>query len=214
MQTIKAYDDILAKKPNNLSSVLQARKDFDRLMNDKFPGWENKFTGDNVRANAIHDIRKAVNDFVAGELPDGNKFKALLSEQSHMYDASKAIAKNAGAKGAIDKSTGGAVVGTTSYFGGGGAIATIITSPATYAALATYGTYKVGKTIFTAPMIRKALTDILRKTQRTLSTGEINALRNAINGLPIVVSGIPRESRLRKEQKSRLGKNLTKQEIK
>jgi hypothetical protein len=205
-QTVKAFTDLLAKKPQTLSSVLQARKDFDKLMNDKFPGWASKFQGDNVRANAIYDVRKAANDFVAGELPEGNQFKYLLKQQSNMYRASERISVNAGAAGAIDPSkfqkltsvmrkhpwvtaeaaaAAGAAGGLSAmaHYGFGSGLVNTITSPAALSALALYGTYKIGKTVLTSQAVKKSLIKFLRTTETKLSPAEQKAVANTISFL-------------------------------
>lgn len=202
-QTIKAFTDILDKKPKTLSSVLEARKEFDKLMNDKFPTWASKFQGDNVRANAIYDVRKAANDFVAGELPEGNQFKALLKQQSNMYRAAERISINAGAAGAIDPSkfqkltsvmrkhpwvtaeaaaAAGAAGGLSAmaHYGFGSGLVNTITSPAALSALAIYGTYKIGKTVLTSQSVQKGLIQFLRATEKKLAPAEKQAVLKVV----------------------------------
>jgi hypothetical protein len=77
---LDGFMNILEKKPKKLSSVLEARKEFDKAI-ARWPFiWQ-----DVVRANAVRDVRTATNDFVAAALPQGNKFEALLEEQSKMF---------------------------------------------------------------------------------------------------------------------------------
>jgi len=84
--------NILDKKPNKLSSVLEARKEFDALMK-----YKNRKVFDRAGAvidQARKDVRDLANEFVSESLPEGNEFKLLLKKQTNLYRAAERIAKN------------------------------------------------------------------------------------------------------------------------
>lgn len=80
------------KNQKNLSGLLRARKNFDRIIEKKFPNIFNNLTTDAPRTNAVLDTRRAVNDFIANKLPQGNEFKMLLKKENLMFEAIKNIA--------------------------------------------------------------------------------------------------------------------------
>jgi len=86
------FMNILDKKPNKLSSVLEARKEFDALMK-----YKNRKVFDRAGAvidQARKDVRDLANEFVSESLPEGNEFKLLLKKQTNLYRAAERIAKN------------------------------------------------------------------------------------------------------------------------
>lgn len=87
----------LAKQEQTLDGVLAARKEFDKVIEKKFPNLLSGQAGDNIKRNAVLDIRRQANDFIADHLPDGHPFKDLLRKQSLMYEAVDNMAVN-GAK--------------------------------------------------------------------------------------------------------------------
>ena len=97
------FAKLVGEKPPTLSNLLEARKKLDQVIKQKFSNVFSKFSGDNVKANAIKDIRMAVNDFIADSLPEGNQFKALLKKQSNMYRAMDRIAEKSAPK--LDQSS-------------------------------------------------------------------------------------------------------------
>lgn len=201
----RAYDTVvddfvkvLSGKQNTLSSVLETRKEYDRLLKNI-----DKHAFDNtgsVKKQAAKDIRTAANDFVAEHLPDGNEFKALLKRQSNMYRAADNIALNAVPainKGQFSKlldaikthpfistEVAAGALGGAAHFGLGGVIASAITNPAAIMALGLYGTYRVGKAVVTSDTIRAGLIKFLRATENTLSPAEKRAVNNVILHLP------------------------------
>jgi hypothetical protein len=191
---------ILAKKSNKLSSVLEARKEFDNVVKTKFPNIFSKMNGDNVRAAAVRDVRMAANDFVANSLPEGNNFKELLKQQSNLYRAIERLAQNAAPT--IDKSkfqrlvglmrshpiltveaAGGLGAVAGAHLGIGASLAAALTSPVALGALLTYGTYRMGKTVLTSASVRNGLIKFLRATERTLAPEERAAVTTIINTL-------------------------------
>lgn len=183
-----------------LSDILKARKEFDKVMKSKFPNAFNKISGDNVRANAILDVRRAANDFIAGQLPEGNKFKALLKEQANLFQATRMIAKNTPAinPGVARRLMGffgkhpwvsAEVLGVAGGVGAmsagvGGAIVSTLTSPILLTGLALYGTVRVGKTIITSKMARTGMIKFLRATEKTLAPTEKAEILNVLAMLP------------------------------
>lgn len=82
-------------KKKDLDGLYQARKDFDRIVREKFPRVFDGSPSDNVTKNAILDVRREVNDFIANTLPKGNKFKKQLQQESRMFEAAENIAEQA-----------------------------------------------------------------------------------------------------------------------
>lgn len=104
----KTYDAVrdemvrqLGKQPKTLSGALKARKEFDKVINSKFPKLFAQEAGDDIRRNAVLDVRKTVNNFIADKLPEGDVFKEQLRAQNLMYDA----IENISAKGAKEVGT-------------------------------------------------------------------------------------------------------------
>lgn len=84
------FDKLVKKNGYTPSGLLQARKEFDRLIPDKklSPDIENGIT------QAIKVIRQGANDFIAKRVPDV-AVKDLLSKQSRLYDAMDTISEKA-----------------------------------------------------------------------------------------------------------------------
>lgn len=77
---------IAKKNGGKVSSLLDARKEFDRLVEESFPKlYENGKPTPNYFA--ITRTRQAINDFIEKELPEGFGFKESLAKQSGMYNA-------------------------------------------------------------------------------------------------------------------------------
>lgn len=192
---IDEFMKIKSNKPNTLSGLLEARKEFDRVIESKFPGLFDKIAGDNVRRNAVLDIRRAANQFIADKLPEGNPFKADLMRQSNMYKAVKNISDNAATlvdKNILDKalsavqkhplasllSGGVAVAGISS-----GLLASIISAPVVLGSIALGASYRIGKTIVTSTTLKKALAAFLKRTEKVLSASEKEAIQDIIKSL-------------------------------
>ena len=83
---------IVNKGDKNLRGLFEARKAFDRIIDKKFPRLFNDLVTDAPRTNAVLDIRRAANQFIADKLPAGNVYKALLHKENLMFEAIKNIA--------------------------------------------------------------------------------------------------------------------------
>ena len=197
------FAKIIGDKPPTLSNLLDGRKKLDQIIKQKFPTIFSKFSGDNIRANAVKDIRMAVNDFIADSLPEGNQFKALLQKQTNMYRAMDRIAEKSAP--ALDQSSiqritsvfkkhpwlsleaGGYLAGLGALsMGVGGAIADIVTSPAMIAGMVLYGSARVGKMVITSKMMKEGIINILKNPKTTLAKTERVALQNLVRALPDV----------------------------
>jgi len=192
---IDEFIKVVDKRPKTISELLEARKDFDRIVKQKFPKVFDRVAGDNVRANAIMDVRRAANDFIADQLPSANKFKDELLEVSDMFTANKNIAfKTADI---IDKTITDRLVRflrsrpeVTIATGGiltFGALTGLITSPVVLGSLIAFGSFKLGKLIITSKAVKQQLIRILRameKTGKKIDSRDRNAMQSVINQLP------------------------------
>lgn len=188
---IGQFEKLLEGKPRTLKSVLDARKEFDKLMQEK----KNVFKEGNVGSvlqQAQKDVRMAANDFIAESLPEGNSFKQLLKEQTNLFNAQKNIALNnvpSVSKGIIPRVIDLAkkhpiiTAELTLGAGFGGALLAGATNPIVLSALATYGTYKLGKTILTTKLVRDGLVDVLRGAEKVLSPAEAKSIQKTITYL-------------------------------
>lgn len=82
-------------RSKNISGLFRARKDFDAVVRQKFPRTFSGDASDNVTRNAILDVRREVNEFIASRLPAGNEFKEILRTEHLMLEAAENIAENA-----------------------------------------------------------------------------------------------------------------------
>lgn len=96
--TMETFMKVLKRKPQTLSGLLETRKEFDQIAKRSISGVFDKM---NPKSVAVQDIRRAVNDFIANELPEGNPYKAQLKEMSHMYTGVEYLSE----KGAKDVGT-------------------------------------------------------------------------------------------------------------
>lgn len=78
-----------------ISSLLDARKQFDTLVEENFPNLYDKGKPTNTYY-AVTRTRNAINDFIEANLPKDANFKASLQKQSLMYDAMDSLAPKAG----------------------------------------------------------------------------------------------------------------------
>ncbi len=86
--------DIAKKQKGKLGGLLDARKEFDRLVEENFPNLYE--AGKPTPAyNAITKTRNALNDFIEAKLPDGFGYKESLRKQSAFYDALDAMESKA-----------------------------------------------------------------------------------------------------------------------
>lgn len=85
--------DVIKKNKKNMTGLLDARQEFDRLVDKEFPRLYDS-ERDTVIKRAITDMRNEMNDFIADSLPEGAaKFKGKLRQQSLMYEAIENIAE-------------------------------------------------------------------------------------------------------------------------
>ena len=99
----KQYDAIIDEMVSNvdkknLSGLFEARQAFDKVIRQKFPRTFSGDVTDNVRRNAILDVRREVNEFIADNLPKGSPFKALLKQEHLMLEGAENIAEQAAQK--------------------------------------------------------------------------------------------------------------------
>ena len=177
------------KGKKKLSGLLTARKEFDKVIEQKFPNLLSGEAGDNIRKNAVFDVRRAANQFIADQLPDGNPFKQSLLKQTRMYRAIDNIAGKAvdqvdtnlvsRALNAIKRNQAVTTAGAIGVVGLGSGLIPILSNPLVLGTLAAGGTYKIGKKIVTSQMVRKAL----MKTLRTLEGQDKKAVRSLIDAL-------------------------------
>lgn len=185
---IDLYMEQLGKQKNVLEGALEARKQFDNIIEQKFPNLYNNPASDVVRVNAIKDVRRAVNDFIANKLPEGNEFKSALKQQSEMFTAIDRMAVKqyaAANKELLDQvssvfkrhpiATAAGLVGIGTTLS--------LSNPIVLASILLYGSYKVGKKVITMRNLAK----ILRTTQKVLNPQEkkainaiLRAMRNSI----------------------------------
>jgi len=182
----------LGKQKNNLSGLLQARKDFDKLIKQKFPKIFDKIGGDNVRSNAVMDVRRAVNDFIEVKLPEGNPFKSQLKQQSDMYIAAKNISENTAKLvdiGATQRvisllRQNPVVAGVTGGILTFGALQGLLVNPLVLGSLLTIGTVKVGKEIITSKALKRGLIKILNAIDNGVIKSTNSVLdKQAIQGI-------------------------------
>lgn len=76
---------IAKQKGGKISNLMEARKDFDALVEKQFPTLYDR-TNAPMR-NAITKIRNTMNDFIEEGLPDGLGYKESLAKQTRLYDA-------------------------------------------------------------------------------------------------------------------------------
>lgn len=181
---VDKFIKIIDKKPKTISGLLSTRKEFDQVIKKKFPHIFDKIGGDNVRANAVFDIRNAANKFIADKLPKGNTFRADLFRQSDMFTAAKNISNNAVSlidttrvsRGldVIKKHPAVSILGAAGIGAGisSGTIVSILSSPITLGAIVAGGSMKLGKEIITRKKLRDSLILFLNNAKRELSESE------------------------------------------
>lgn len=106
----KAYDAVInefvsfiGKGKKNTLDLFDGRQAFDSYITGKFPNaFKKDPTGqfvdpkDNIRYNAILDVRRAANEYISDLLPVNNPYRSALRRESYLFDAIKRVAeKNA-----------------------------------------------------------------------------------------------------------------------
>lgn len=106
-QAEKVYDAVIDAlitevKQGNTKALFEARKSFDKL-----PAVQKLLSssplGENLRRQAVLDVRRAANDYLQELLPEGDEFRAILKEESLLFDAINNLATKYG-KDALTKS--------------------------------------------------------------------------------------------------------------
>ena len=88
---INTFMSVAAKHPKTLTGLLEARKEFDKIAEAGLKG----VFGDGVmsaRKQAIRDIRRKANEYIAEQLPAGDALKEVLRRQSLLFEARDNIA--------------------------------------------------------------------------------------------------------------------------
>lgn len=209
-KAIDTFMNILEKKPKTLSSVLESRKEFDQLMKQsrKTPFDERVPALTKAQQDVRRAANEFVRDSLSTGLSIteegardvrflGDTFMDLLDRQHLMYKAKDGIAFNNTATlnpnmlkkvGEIIQShpiltaevaTGALAGGVYGHQKGGGFLAAL--APAALSALAIYGTYKVGKEIFTSQTVRDGLVGVLKAAEKSLSPTEKLSLTKTID---------------------------------
>lgn len=162
-------------RKKNVAGLWAARKEFDNIIERKFPNvFKRGADTDNVRANAILDIRRAVNDFVDEKLPEGSTYKNSLREMSDMYSAIDNVAyksRNLVGKGTTEKLMTALrrnllVYGATGGILTFGAFSGILTNPFIIGGILLGGTYKIGKNVITSQTLKKVLIKTLEGIEK------------------------------------------------
>ena len=180
------------KTTGNLSGLLQARKNFDNLIEQKFPKLLSNPIGDTAKQNAVLDVRRTVNDFIESKLPEGNVFKEELRKQKLMYDAIKNISQKTASSvdaSAVKKAmtalrqnplVAGVTGGILTY----GALMGMFSNPVVIGTLVLGGGIKLGKTIITSRILKESLISVLRFLEKAGKSVDASAIRGVINQLP------------------------------
>lgn len=97
-----AYDDMIAafmkvmeKYPKKLSSVLDARQEFDRIAESVIPKAFDADARDTIKKIALRDIRMGANDFVAGRVKGGQAIKDTLRNETLLLEVADNISERA-----------------------------------------------------------------------------------------------------------------------
>lgn len=85
--------EIAQKNGGTISSLFDARKEFDQLVEKTYPNLWDKENA--PMRTAISSIRNTMNDFIEEHLPAGNGFKDSLRTQSHLFRAIDNLAPKA-----------------------------------------------------------------------------------------------------------------------
>lgn len=84
---------IAQDKGGTISSLFDARKEFDQLVEKQFPTLYDRANA--PMRDAITGVRNAMNDFIEHHLPAGNGFKQSLQQQSRLFRAIENMAPKA-----------------------------------------------------------------------------------------------------------------------
>lgn len=171
-----AYDAVIDEmirniETFNLTGLFAARQKFDGIIKGKFPNIFGANPGDNVRKNAVFDVRRTVNEFVADTLPDeAVDLKAVLRTESLQFRAIDNMADNVvrivdlsfaeRAVSALRKNV--VVAGLTGGIVTAAALTGLVTNPILLSSLVLTGVVKIGKDVITSKAVKRALIGVLR----------------------------------------------------
>lgn len=79
-------------KNKDTAGLFRARKDFDKIPAIK-KLLETDKLGENARKEIVLAVRRSANEYIASQLPKGNKYRELLTKESHMFEAIGNIAE-------------------------------------------------------------------------------------------------------------------------
>lgn len=93
----KTYDAVAdefmkAVQNKDTAGLLRARKDFDRIPAIK-KLLDTDRLGENAKKEIVLAVRRSANEYVANQLPQGNRYRDLLMQESRMIEAIKNIAE-------------------------------------------------------------------------------------------------------------------------
>lgn len=86
-KTYNAVIDAFMKnvQQKDTAGLFEARQNF-----DKIPGikklLDSEALGENVKKTIVLDVRRAANEYIADQLPEGNMYRELLRQESHMIE--------------------------------------------------------------------------------------------------------------------------------
>lgn len=86
---------IAKQKGGKISSLLDARKEFDRLVKESFPNLYDATGKPTTTYNAVTAVRNQMNDLIEKSLPKDVGYKASLRKQSLLYDVINALDEKA-----------------------------------------------------------------------------------------------------------------------
>ena len=115
--TEKAYDAVtdefvnfVNKGKKDTSGLFESRQAFDQYIQTKIPNaFKKDATGqfldprDNIRVNALLDVRRAANEYVAELLPPNSPFAKSLKDESYLLEGIGRVATKLYEKGIFDK---------------------------------------------------------------------------------------------------------------
>lgn len=93
--TLERFMQVADSKQPNVSSLLDARKEFDALVEQELPKLYDEGKPTPLGTSIIR-TRSAINDFIESQLPKNLSFRNSLRKQSSMYDAIDALESRAG----------------------------------------------------------------------------------------------------------------------
>jgi len=182
---INQYMKFLREEGLTVGGSNKARIKLDQFMKKKFPKLFDKIAGDNTRANAVFDVRRAVNDFNASKLPEGNTLRRDLLRISDMYTARKNIATRLQSSidiGIAERAikvlrdnplVAGATGGILTF----GALTGLLSNPIVLGGLLAGGSVKIGAKVITSKTLKKALIAAEGAATKTKDIAAITALR-------------------------------------